>query len=36
MSKKKEKSEFDRLREEAQEVFKKIRKLLEPLKEEKK
>lgn len=36
MGKKKEKSEFDKLVEEAQEVFKKIRKLLEPLKEEKK
>ena len=36
MSKKKEKSEFDKRVEEAQEVFKKIRKLLEPLKERKK
>ena len=36
MSKKKGKSEFDKLLEEAQEVFKKIRRLLEPLKEKKK
>jgi len=34
MSKKKDKSEFDKLVEEAQEVFKKIRKILEPLKKE--
>jgi len=32
MGEKKGKSEFDKLLEEAQETFKKIRKLLEPLK----